>query len=114
MMIDSPGNAAGGATRSVPSLRLEPGLLWLTPGLVFMGLLFIVPIALIIWASFTDPSLSLDHYAETFGNPLYRKVLVNTIVSAVGATIGCLAIGYPTAYAIYRAGGRLRMVMLIV
>jgi putative spermidine/putrescine transport system permease protein len=79
-----------------------------------MALLFIVPIALIIWASFTDPSPSLDHYTETFGNPLYRKVLVNTIVSAVGATIGCLAIGYPTAYAIYRAGGRLRVMMLIV
>ena len=99
-------------SKAFRALRLEPGLIWLMPGLVIIALLFVVPIVLIVWASVTDPVPGLGHYAQTFGDPLYRKVLLNTIVSAIGATIGCLAIGYPTAYAIYRASGRLRMVML--
>jgi putative spermidine/putrescine transport system permease protein len=100
------------SARPIPKLRLEPGLLWLVPGFMIVALLFVTPIALIIWASFTDPFAGLHNYSQTFGDQLYLKVLRNTIVSAVGATIGCLAIGYPTAYAIYRATGRLRMMML--
>jgi putative spermidine/putrescine transport system permease protein len=101
-------SASGGFIRP----RLETGLLWLVPGFFVITLLFVVPIVFIVWASFTDPELGIHHYVQTFGDPLYLKVLRNTVVSAVEATIGCLAIGYPTAYAIYRAVGRLRIVML--
>ena len=100
------------ASRPTVAVRLEPALVWLLPGFALMGLLFIAPIALIFWASISDPAPGLQNFAQTFGDRLYIKVLRNTIISAVGATIGCLLIGYPTAYAIYRASGRLRVIML--
>lgn len=108
------GRAEGMAAAAAPLVRLTPGIVWIVPGLVLMALLFVWPIALMIWASFTDPTVGLQHYTHTFSDTLYIKVMRNTIVSAVGATVGCLLIGYPTAYAIYRASGRLRMVMLSI
>jgi putative spermidine/putrescine transport system permease protein len=104
----------GGEHQTTQGLRFETGLLWLMPGLLLMVILFIAPIALMILASFTDPAPGLQNYAHIFSDTLYLKVLRNTLVSAVGATIGCLAIGYPTAYAIYCASGRKRMVMLSI
>ena len=109
--LGSGGDASG---RAGARWRLEPGLAWLAPALLMLLLLFVAPIAQMVWASFTDPRLGLENYQHTFGDTLYLKVLRNTIVSAIGATLACLAIGYPTAYAIYRAAGRWRMIMLTI
>lgn len=85
---------------------------WLAPGLVILLLLFVVPFALVYWKSLTDPVLGVQNYEEILGNPLYLKVLWNTIVSAFWTTVGCLIIGYPLAYAIYRSSNTVRFILL--
>lgn len=95
-----------------PSLRDVRSYAWLAPGMAVMGFLFIAPIALMFWSSLTDPQTGLENYRAIFSNSLYLRVLWNSIFSAVGATLGCLLVGYPTAYAIFRARGRSRQLML--
>jgi ABC-type sugar transport system permease subunit len=63
-----------GSSQAAQWLRIEAGLLWLVPGFVVMGLLFVAPIALMIWASFTDPATGLQNYAHTLSDTLYIKV----------------------------------------
>jgi putative spermidine/putrescine transport system permease protein len=77
-----------------------------------MGMLFIGPIARMVWASLTDPAPGFDNYHTILRNPLYVRVLWNSVYSALGATIGCILIGYPTAYAIFRASRLWRQLLL--
>ena len=80
--------------------------------MIALTLLFVVPFALVYWKSFTDPVPGLQNYQAILSNSLYVRVLWNTIVSAFWTTIGCLIIGYPLAYAIFRSSNRLRFILL--
>jgi putative spermidine/putrescine transport system permease protein len=86
--------------------------LWLAPGLLLMGALFVLPIAQIAWISVSTPGLGAQNYVAIATEPLYVRVLINTGVSAAGATFACLVLGYPAAYAIYRAPAQWRQALL--
>lgn len=88
------------------------GSLFLLPGVAVMGVFFFLPFALVGWTSLTDPTPGLENYREIVTSPLYVTVLRNTVRSALWTTLGCVLIGYPVAYAIHRARGRWRQVML--
>lgn len=88
------------------------GLIWLAPGLIMLGVLFIMPIAIVFSDSVSDPSLGFSNYAALWNDPLYSKVIWNSIRSALLATISCLLIGYPTAYGIFTATPRWRQLLL--
>ncbi|MFN8594029.1 MAG: ABC transporter permease [Thermomicrobiales bacterium] len=92
--------------------QIPLGLLWLVPGLIVIFALFIVPFALVYWTSLTEPAPGLQNYEAIIHNPLYAKVLRNTVVSAFWTTVLCLLIGYPLAYAIFRLRGWPRFVLL--
>jgi putative spermidine/putrescine transport system permease protein len=54
--------APDGEGRLWAALRDVKSYGWLVPGLTLMGVLFIAPIAAMIWDSFTDPRLGLENY----------------------------------------------------
>ena len=88
------------------------GWLFLLPGAAVMGVFFFLPFALVGWTSVSDPAPGLENYREIATSPLYLHVVWNTARSAFLTTLGCVLIGYPVAYAIYRARGRWRRIML--
>lgn len=92
--------------------RLIGTYLWLVPGISMMIFLFITPIALIFRDAIYDPAPSLKNFTALTADPLYIRVIWNSVRSALEATAGCLLIGYPTAYAIFRASPRWRQVVL--
>lgn len=77
-----------------------------------MGVLFIWPIAYLIMLSLTGSSGSFSSYVSIANEPIYFRVIVNTGVSALGATIMCLIVGYPVAYAIHYSRGIWRSILL--
>jgi putative spermidine/putrescine transport system permease protein len=93
-------------------IREVSTFVWLVPGFAMMIALFIVPVALIFRDGLIDPTPTLRNYAAMAHDPLYVKVLWNSIRAAVMATIGCLIIGYPAAYGIFRANSQWRHMML--
>jgi len=86
--------------------------LWLLPGLAFMGALFVLPICRMAWDSVSDPVPGLGNYAAILSERLYLRVFWNSIWSATGATLASVLIGYALAYAICRASGRRRRLIL--
>lgn len=93
----------------------------LLPPLVWMALLYFMPIALLsiysIWRleSFEIvQSFSLENFQAIATNPAYRKVLVRTVVIALGVTIIDAAIALPLAYFITRYGGRYRPLLTLL
>ncbi len=98
----------------LPYLLVLPAGLWLV-------LFFAVPAAQLAATSLYDPAGSLaDGYAMTwaFGNypaaiAAYWPQLLRSLVYAGAATVACLLLGFPLAYAIAVKAGRWRGLLLV-
>ena len=64
---------------------------------LLLAVFFIWPMVMVFLRSFTDPTLTLENYAEIFARPAYLRVLRNTLVVAFTVTALCLVISYPVA-----------------
>jgi putrescine transport system permease protein len=109
--------------------RLVAGvpLLWLTA-------LFLVPFLIVLKLSFSQerlaippyapfldwinglphPALHPGNYAFVFTDPLYISAYLYSLKVAAVSTLLCLCLGYPMAYAIARAAGARRTVLLML
>ncbi|MEE4363911.1 MAG: spermidine/putrescine ABC transporter permease PotB [Desulfotignum sp.] len=81
----------------------------LAPGLMVVGISFLTRD---ISTFFTWP-LTLDHYRELV-DPVYAKVLGNSLVYSFNTTLLCLGIGYPFAWFLSRAPRHRRPLLLMM
>jgi spermidine/putrescine transport system permease protein len=83
----------------------------MAPGLLWLGLLMVVPCALVFVLIFFERGIygGIDWAAPTLENlrrvfdPLYLRIFLDSGLVALAATLIALLIGYPAAYAIARA-----------
>ncbi len=107
--------AASRARRRTVFLLLLPGVVWL---LAF----FVAPIFQLVATSLYDPSGSIETgYAVTFswqnyadGLDFYAQPFLRALLYAGSATVLCLLLGYPLAYAIAFKSGRWKNLLLIL
>ena len=118
---DQSRHAALGQTRGPLSDRVTGGVL-LLPGVVWLVILFLLPLGImaVISLGAVDPSghvslaqPSFDNYGQAF-RPEYFPAFVRSLYYAGAATVLSLAIGYPVAYWISRHGGRRKILLLIL
>jgi spermidine/putrescine transport system permease protein len=119
--IDAAAAAGGGRRRAPIGNRLVSGIL-LVPGIAWLLVFFVVPVAMIFVVSFGSRGpldsislehLSLDNYRRAL-DPVFLPTLLNSLRYAAATTILSLAIGYPIAYWISRYGGRNKTLLLII
>ena len=103
-------------------MRRAAGGIALVPGIAWLALFFIVPLAMMFVVSLgsrgeADSLIldrpSLDNYARAL-DPAFLPTFWNSIRYAVATTLLCLVIGYPIAYWISRYGGRYKTLLLII
>ncbi|MEN8650214.1 2-aminoethylphosphonate ABC transporter permease subunit [Streptomyces sp. 21So2-11] len=72
------------------------------PPVAFLALVFLYPLALVVQQSFTpdEGGTSVEPYAEVFASEAFREALATTVWLAVGATVGCLVLGFVLALVI--------------
>ncbi|HYG93293.1 MAG TPA: ABC transporter permease [Nocardioides sp.] len=97
------------------------GYFLLMPGGVWLALFFLVPTVTLVATSLYDPSGSLElgyqmtwhwqNYPDAISG--YSSQIVRSLVYALIATVGCLVLGYPLAYAIAFKAGRWKNLMLV-
>jgi putative spermidine/putrescine transport system permease protein len=80
------------------------GYLLVAPAILFIAVLFILPIINVLILSVTEPTVSLANYQRIFTVPVYIRVLGNTFKNAIIVTIICLVLAYPLAYSLVRRG----------
>jgi putative spermidine/putrescine transport system permease protein len=70
------------------------------PLLLFLGLLFIYPIADLLWLSFFDKmgEATTEHYRAVVAVPVWVNVMIITFRIAAWTTMFCVLAGYPVAY----------------
>lgn len=84
------------------------------PLLIFLMLVFLVPLGAMLWRSFSDPEFGLANYVAMFSESLYLKVLLNTFVIALSVTAITLILSYPYAYLMTLATPFWRALMLVL
>ena len=124
MSGDAPVHAPPLAARPVPASRLARlrGIALVLPGVLWLVLFFVVPLAIIFVVSLghrdaldrVDLSApSFENYGRAF-DPVFLPTFLRSIRFAAITTILSLAIGYPIAYWISRYGGRRKALLLIL
>jgi spermidine/putrescine transport system permease protein len=101
--------------------RGRVGYLLLLPAAVWLGLFFVVPMVSLVSTSLYDPSGSLEvgyqmtGHVQNFVSVLqdYREQFLRSLGYAAIATVSCIILGYPLAYAIAFKAGRWKNLMLV-
>lgn len=109
--MNAPGNGAG--------VRYA---VMLAPGLVVLGLLFLVPLADMFLRSFEhyvpfgnpQPGVTLENYAKFATDSFYQAALARTLLLGASVALVCLILGLPMAYAMVRATPRVRVLLTVI
>ncbi len=82
------------------------------PALVLMAGVFIYPVGRLLLRSVSEPMWGLQNFRELLAQPVYFSALVNTVVISGSVTLLCLLAGYPLAFTIARASGRVQRLLI--
>mgnify|MGYP001029728628 FL=1 len=97
-------------------MKLHAGLL-LVPAVLFYAVLFVWPLIISTWGSFTPTGkLSLQTYTQFFADEFYRSVLWRSLRISAITTLMTLIIGYPIAVYLSQSWrkGRSLVVFLVI
>ncbi|MFI5762653.1 2-aminoethylphosphonate ABC transporter permease subunit [Streptomyces sp. NPDC051563] len=100
---EGPAGAPDGfAAKAARAPRSVPGWLWTVPPVAVLAVVFLYPLALVVQQSLSPENGGgpFDAYASVFASHSFREALGTTVWLAVGATIGCLVLGFALALVI--------------
>jgi putative spermidine/putrescine transport system permease protein len=92
----------------------DPVAVLALPAVAYLLLLYALPLTWLLIKSVIGPDgLTLRPYVDFFADPFNWRVVWNTLAIALWVTLVCLAVGYPAAFALARAGAALQIAMLV-
>jgi putative spermidine/putrescine transport system permease protein len=94
--------------------RIGAGPWLLLPAALFLALFFLVPLLIVVWMSFTEPTPGFGNYVRFFGSAHDLGILLNTFRTSAIVTVAALLIAYPVAYVAARYGGAIGALVLLV
>jgi putative spermidine/putrescine transport system permease protein len=101
-----------------PSVNGVPYLLSL-PSLIFIGLLFLFPVAALLWTSVVPKvgasgGLDLSIYDKLLGDPYMRSIIWRTIKLSTITTLASLVLAFPVALHMRYVSPRWRSIIMLV
>jgi putative spermidine/putrescine transport system permease protein/mannopine transport system permease protein len=87
--------------------------LLIPPG-IFLLLLFVWPLATVVYQGLFQPVFGFGNYATILASTTHLRVLLYTFELAAEVTLICLVISYPVAYTMSRAGDNMLHVSLAI
>lgn len=73
-------------------------LLAVSPAVIYLAVIFVIPVLRVLLLSLFDPGFTLEHYQRLIDVPIYRAVMLNTVEISVTVSLICLLLAYPAAY----------------
>ena len=81
------------------------GFTLIGPPLIYALVMLAAPLAMVITFSFwtqdyldIDTTLTLDNYREAFGQPIYRVLMLRSLVISLVVTVATVVLAFPMAY----------------
>jgi putative spermidine/putrescine transport system permease protein/mannopine transport system permease protein len=88
---------------------------FLAPALIFMTAIFLTPLIFVVYTSVAgDHGFSLAYYVQIATQPLYRRVIENSLEISIMATLCTLVVAYPIAYDLAHRPPRQRSLFVIL
>ncbi|MGK9203165.1 ABC transporter permease [Sinorhizobium meliloti] len=84
------------------------------PALGLLILFFVLPVAILLMRSVTEPMPGLGNYAELLGSSTYLRIFVNTFIVSGLVTFVSLLIGFPVAWALAIMPSRVASVVFAI
>jgi putative spermidine/putrescine transport system permease protein len=81
--------------------------------LAFLLLIFVFPLARVIWGSFFAPDFTWQYYARMWSVPVYGHVFWITLKISAFTTLFCVLLGYPAAYFLASLRPATRQILLL-
>lgn len=109
-----PAELAHPVARSGDGMRRIPfGLL---PVLIFLAVFFAAPLLINLIESFRGPdgTHGVAQFVRIFGDAYYLTVIGQTLLFGLVVTLACALLGYPLGYAVARAEGTFKIVLIFV
>lgn len=94
-------------------LRNRTGLLLLPAGVLAL-VFFAYPLILIIWRSFSDPTIGIDNYLAIFADAGAMAILGRTFFTAFAVSTITLILAYPYAYVMTLVSPRTRAILTAI
>jgi putative spermidine/putrescine transport system permease protein len=94
--------------------RIGAGPLLLLPAALFLAAFFLVPLLIVVWMSFTEPTPGIGNYLRFFSSGHDLGILLNTFRTTAIVTVAALLIAYPVAYVAARYGGVIGSFLLLI
>jgi putative spermidine/putrescine transport system permease protein len=88
--------------------RFDRRVWLLVPAALVLLVAFIGPVGWLLSRAFTQPRLGFGNFEQLWRQPVYARVIWNTVFISATATPICVALGFPVAHAMTYAGPRLR------
>ncbi len=85
----------------------------LGPPLLFLLLVFALPLARVVWGSFFSPDFTLQYYRRIWAVPVYGRVFWITLKISALTTLFCALLGYPAAYFLASVRPAIRQLLLL-
>ena len=104
------------STRSASRGKALRVVLLLAPSLAFLCLFFAVPVSKMLVLAFQDHAtgqLTLQNFVTLVEQPLYGKVLINTVVVSFIVVAVSLVLSYPLAYVLARASRGVAAILML-
>jgi len=86
--------------------------LLIAPAALTLAIFFLVPMAQVLWLSFSEPSFGFHNYRELIQSDVIHRVWWNTLRVCVATTFFAILLGYPVAYAMAHSNTRHRNIMV--
>jgi len=85
-----------------------------SPGFVFLAIIFVLPVLGLFLRGVTEPVLGLQNYAELLGDGTFLQILANTFLVALLVTVFSILLGFPLAWLITVASSRISRLMMAI
>ena len=85
---------------------------FLAPTLLLLAVFFLYPLVSFLAQSIFDPDFTREHFDKAFGRPVYLKILWKTLKISTWTTVLCFVIGYPVAFVMAHARGKMKVVII--
>lgn len=94
---------------------LDARALLIVPALLYLLVLFLLPLASLIMQSFWNANgIDVSGYATFLGEPHSRNAIYNTLRFAVIVSLVCFVIGFPFAYVMARLTTQAQILILVL
>jgi len=95
------------------SRRALARVVLLGPPLAFLLVVFVLPLARVVWGSVFAPGFTLAFYERMWSTPVYGRVFWITLKISVLTTVFAALLGYPAAYFLATVKPRTRQILML-